>query len=142
MSEVMTLIGEGHENLNSFWFCGLESQPLRYASLGSFQEVSIKNNHLHHRTRYSSSSHCACGLMNRELEKNMATQIEFVSDLDGRDLVPVRYNVFSTLKHILSAFRKEGYSIAGGIEYVGKQFVGEYRAVGRGERVTFHVVNV
>lgn len=72
----------------------------------------------------------------------MATQIEFLSSIDGRDLVPCRSSVWSTLKEIVRAFRNNGYSVSGGIEYSGSKFIGEYFAEGRGERVTFHVVNV
>jgi len=72
----------------------------------------------------------------------MATQIEFLSSIDGRDLVPCKSSVWSTLKEIVRAFRRNGYAVSGGIEYSGRKFVGEYFAESAGERVTFQVVNV
>ena len=72
----------------------------------------------------------------------MATQIEFLSSIDGRDLVPCRSSVWSTLKEVVSAFRRNGYSVSGGIEYIDRRFVGEYFAESAGETVHFQVVNV
>lgn len=72
----------------------------------------------------------------------MATQIEFISDVDGRDLVPVKYSVWKTLQEIVRVFRRQGYSVSGGIEFIGKKFTGEYLAVSSTERVRFQVVNV
>lgn len=72
----------------------------------------------------------------------MATQIEFLSSIDGRDLVPCKASVWSTLKEIVRVFRNEGYSVSGNIEFVNRKYIGEYFAEGRGERVHFQVVNV
>jgi hypothetical protein len=72
----------------------------------------------------------------------MATQIELVSDVEGRDLVPCRSSVWSTLKELVRSFRRAGYSVSGGVEFLDRRFVGEYFAESSTERVTFHVVNV
>lgn len=61
----------------------------------------------------------------------MATAIEFISKLDGRDEVPLsrNRNVFRQLREILEAFQEIGYRVFGDIYYQDEKFEGEYRLV-------------
>lgn len=73
----------------------------------------------------------------------MNTQyIEFVSELDGRDLVEVNWKrgVFNQLRDIKLAFMRAGYKLFGEIKLENRQWHGEIIAKNNDDTVRFYVV--
>lgn len=73
----------------------------------------------------------------------MNTQyIEFLSELDGRDLIEVNWKrgIFNQLRDVKLAFMRAGYKLFGEIKLENRQWNGEIVAKGNGDVVRFHVV--
>ena len=73
----------------------------------------------------------------------MNTQyIEFVSELDGRDMIEVNWKrgVFNQLRDVKLAFMRAGYRIFGEIKLENRQWNGEIIAKNSVDTVRFHVV--
>lgn len=70
------------------------------------------------------------------------TYIEFVSELDGRDLIEVNWKrgIFAQLRDVKLAFMRAGYRIFGEIRLENRKWEGEIVAKGKGDVVRFHVV--
>ena len=70
------------------------------------------------------------------------TYIEFVSELDGRDLIEVNWKrgIFNQLRDVKLAFMRAGYKLFGEIKIENKKWEGEIVAKGNGDVVRFHVV--
>lgn len=68
--------------------------------------------------------------------------IEFISDLDGQDLIEVNWKrgIFNQLQDIKLAFMRAGYRVFGDIHIENRRWIGEIVAEGRGEKVRWHVV--
>lgn len=68
--------------------------------------------------------------------------IEFVSELDGRDLVEVnwRRGIFNQIRDVKLAFMRAGYKLFGEIRLENRQWEGEIVAKCKGDVVRFHVV--
>ena len=71
----------------------------------------------------------------------MATYIEYNSTLDGKDIVALSRDrsVWSQLNDILRAFKRKGYQVFGGIDYMDREYNGEYRLVGHDEECTLSI---
>lgn len=68
--------------------------------------------------------------------------IEFISDLDGQDLIEVNWKrgIFNQLRDIKLAFMRAGYRVFGDIHIEDRHWAGEIVAKGRGEKVRLRVV--
>lgn len=67
----------------------------------------------------------------------MATTIEFISKLDGRDEVPLSQNrsPFKQLKDIFYEFEKIGYRVFGKIYYQDEKFEGQCVLVSKNDEI-------
>jgi hypothetical protein len=70
------------------------------------------------------------------------TYIEFVSELDGIDLIEVNWKrgIFNQIRDVKLAFLRAGYRLFGEIKLENRQWEGEIVAKGKGDVVRFHVV--
>lgn len=71
----------------------------------------------------------------------MATYIEYNSTLDGKDFVAISRSrsVWSQINDILRVFKRKGYQVFGEIEYLDRDYKGEYRLVSHDEECTLSI---
>jgi len=71
----------------------------------------------------------------------MATYIEYNSTLDGKDIVALSRDrsVWSQLNDILRVFKRKGYQVFGSIDYIDREYNGEYRLVSSSEECTLSI---